>query len=89
MCKNRTNQRRCIETAKLETPEVYAIYENVDAIDLVGIVKVHERTQATLCDVDRHGNATSFQSVPVWRRPNNRQIARMFGLTHCYRVRRV
>lgn len=86
MCKNYKIQRTTIELAKADTPEVYAVYEEGSVPDLVGLVKVFDRTRAVLFDVYRYGDVEPFKTVPVFSRPSNRTIARWFGLTHLYKV---
>ena len=86
MCKNYRVQRNVIELAKRDTPEVYAVYEQGEVQDLVGIVKVFDKVRAVLYDVHRYGDTEPFKQVPVWDRPSNRTIARMFDLTNMYRV---
>lgn len=86
MCKNYRVQRNVIELAKKDTPEVYAVFEDGPVPDLVGIVKVYERTHAALFDVYRYGDTELFRTIPMWARPSNRAIARMFDLTTSYRV---
>lgn len=54
MCKNYATQRRVIDEAKMETPEVYALYEQGE--DLVGICKVYDRTTAMFFNVHRYGD---------------------------------
>lgn len=89
MCKNYQTQCNVIEQAKRDTPEVYAVYEQGPVPDLVGIVKVIDRTTAELFDVHRYGDIELFKRVPVWSAPSNRTIANWFGLSHMYRVARV
>lgn len=86
MCKNYQTQRNVIELAKRDTPEVYAVYEQGPVPDLVGIVKVIDKTMAELFDVHRYGDIEFFKRIPVWGSPSNRTIANWFGLTHFYRV---
>lgn len=86
MCKNIHTQSVVIEMAKRDTPEVYAVYEQESTPDLVGLVKVFDRTRAVLFDVYRYGDTEPFKTVPVFSRPSNRTIARWFGLTHLYKV---
>lgn len=86
MCKNYRIQRNVIELATAETPEVYAVYVEGPVRDLVGIVKVFNKSEAILCDVFRYGDTEPFRKLPVWGRPSNRTIAKMFDLTHMYEV---
>ena len=89
MCKNYRTQQVVISLAKRETPEVYAVYEQDSTPDLVGIVKVINKTTAELYDVHRYGDVEFFKRIPVWSAPSNRTIANWFGLSHMYRVARV
>lgn len=89
MCKNYRVQQTVIALAKRETPEVYAVYEQDSTPDLVGIVKVVNKTTAELYDVRRYGDVEFFKRIPVWSAPSNRTFANWFGLSHMYRVTRV
>lgn len=55
MCRNYRIQRETIETAKEDTPDVFAIYED-HGENLTGLVKVFNKTLAILYAVDRYGD---------------------------------
>lgn len=77
MCKNYKVQHQVIEQAKQDTPEVYALYEQGD--NLVGLVKVFNRTLAMFYNVHRYGDTelyahTSTEGVGF------KLIKRVFGV---------
>lgn len=79
MCRAKKYQDECIDTAKEDTPDVFAVYE--DREDLKFIVKVYNRVLAILYRVDRYGEIEYFEKKALASRSklNTTLIRRVFG----------
>ena len=79
MCKAKKYQDECIDTAKADTPDVFAVYEDHD--DLKFIVKVYNRVLAILYKVDRYGDIEYFEKKALTSvsKLNTTLIRRVFG----------
>ena len=79
MCRAKKYQDECIDTAKKDTPDVFAVYENRE--DLKFIVKVYNRVLAILYKVDRYGNIEYFEKRALTSRSmlNTTLIRKVFG----------
>lgn len=80
MCKNVRVQSRVIEQAKRDTPLVFGVFERDVVRDLVGIIKVFDRSTAVCESVHRYGDTEHWKSVPTWSNPTPRVMASWFGL---------
>lgn len=89
MCKNVRIQEQVIEDAKADTPEVYALFEQGN--NLVGLVKVFNRTLAMFYNVHRYGDVDLYAHTSTRDELSYKLIKRVFGvddpmLRNMYRV---